>query len=116
MRVRKNPIGQGFIHPVSSDITPEQVYTHRRQWLQNIAQSVAVGAAGLSLATWAQRGAAQTQGGSLPALPGTRSAVPGATLMERPTRVQDATTYNNFYEFGTDKSDPAQNEIGRAHV
>mgnify|MGYP003337639299 FL=1 len=45
----------------------------------------------------------------MPALPGTRSAVPGATLMERPTRVQDATTYNNFYEFGTDKSDPAQN-------
>ena len=109
MRVRKNPIDQGFIHPVSSDITPEQVYTHRRQWLQNIARSVAVGAAGLSLATWAQRSAAQTQGGSLPALPGIRSAVPGATLMERPTRVQDATTYNNFYEFGTDKSDPAQN-------
>ena len=109
MRVRKNPIDQGFIHPVSSDITPEQVYTHRRQWLQNIAQSAAAGAAGLSLAAWAQRSAAQTQGGSLPALPGIRSAVPGATLMERPTRVQDATTYNNFYEFGTDKSDPAQN-------
>jgi sulfoxide reductase catalytic subunit YedY len=28
--------------------------------------------------------------------------------MERPTRFQDATTYNNFYEFGTDKADPAQ--------
>src|SRR5579859_5452656 len=25
------------------------------------------------------------------------------------TRQKDATTYNNFYEFGTDKSDPSQN-------
>jgi sulfoxide reductase catalytic subunit YedY len=29
--------------------------------------------------------------------------------MEKVTAYKDATTYNNFYEFGTDKSDPAQN-------
>ncbi|KAF1022392.1 MAG: Protein-methionine-sulfoxide reductase catalytic subunit MsrP [Paracidovorax wautersii] len=29
--------------------------------------------------------------------------------MDRATAYKDATTYNNFYEFGTDKSDPAQN-------
>ena len=28
--------------------------------------------------------------------------------MERLTTLQDATTYNNFYEFGTDKADPAR--------
>jgi sulfoxide reductase catalytic subunit YedY len=28
---------------------------------------------------------------------------------DKPTPWQDITTYNNFYEFGTDKSDPAQN-------
>ena len=28
--------------------------------------------------------------------------------MERPTSFEDATTYNNYYEFGTDKSDPAR--------
>jgi sulfoxide reductase catalytic subunit YedY len=27
--------------------------------------------------------------------------------MDKPTAFKDATTYNNFYEFGTDKSDPA---------
>ena len=29
--------------------------------------------------------------------------------MEKPTEYKDASTYNNFYEFGTDKSDPARN-------
>ncbi len=27
--------------------------------------------------------------------------------MEQPTSYQDATHYNNFYEFGSDKADPA---------
>jgi methionine sulfoxide reductase catalytic subunit len=30
-------------------------------------------------------------------------------VMDKLTRFEDASTYNNFYEFGTDKSDPAQN-------
>ncbi len=29
--------------------------------------------------------------------------------MEKVTEYKDATSYNNFYEFGTDKADPAQN-------
>jgi sulfoxide reductase catalytic subunit YedY len=29
--------------------------------------------------------------------------------MEKPTTYADASTYNNFYEFGTDKADPAKN-------
>ena len=29
--------------------------------------------------------------------------------MEKLTDDKDASTYNNFYEFGTDKSDPARN-------
>ena len=32
--------------------------------------------------------------------------------MEKPTPYQDITSYNNFYEFGTDKSDPAQRASG----
>ena len=35
------------------------------------------------------------------------STVAGALTMERPTTYADATSYNNFYEFGTGKSDPA---------
>jgi len=43
----------------------------------------------------------------LRALPGGKSAVPAAVTMEKLTSYQDATTYNNFYEFGTDKAEPA---------
>ncbi len=30
-------------------------------------------------------------------------------ITEKRTPYEDVTTYNNFYEFGTDKSDPARN-------
>ena len=46
---------------------------------------------------------------SWPRCPAVRSAVPGAIVMDKPTRLADITSYNNFYEFGTDKADPAQN-------
>ena len=71
---------------------------------------MAGGAAGAMLAGWAQREAlAQAPSpGKLAALPGARSSVAGAMLMDKPTAYADVTGYNNFYEFGTDKSDPAE--------
>jgi sulfoxide reductase catalytic subunit YedY len=44
--------------------------------------------------------------GALPKL----AAKPNSSyvVMDKPTPYKDATTYNNYYEFGTDKSDPAQ--------
>ncbi|GAC1539226.1 MAG: protein-methionine-sulfoxide reductase catalytic subunit MsrP [Ramlibacter sp.] len=96
----------GFIHPASSDITPRTVYEGRRDMLRLLA----TGAAGAALAGWAARGAlAQTAPGKLPALPGAKSAVPGAQTVEKVTEYKDVTGYNNFYEFGTDKSDPSRN-------
>jgi len=96
----------GFRHPVASEITPRAVYEQRRQLLQ----AAAAAAVGTGLAAWAGRQAlAQTPGpGKLARLPGARSIVPGAATMEKLTSYQDATSYNNFYEFGTDKSDPAR--------
>jgi sulfoxide reductase catalytic subunit YedY len=35
--------------------------------------------------------------------------VAGAVTMDKLTDYKDASTYNNFYEFGTDKADPARN-------
>ena len=97
----------GFIHPVPSDITPAAIYRKRRELLKLMA----CGAAGPALAAWASRQAlAQAQRpGKLPPLVAAKSTVPGAVTMERTTQYQDATTYNNFYEFGTDKADPAKN-------
>ncbi|MFT4242952.1 MAG: protein-methionine-sulfoxide reductase catalytic subunit MsrP [Acidovorax sp.] len=77
--------------PRASEITPRAVHENRRLLLGALA--------GAALPAWA----------APQALTGTRSAVPGAVTMEKPTAYKDATTYNNFYEFGTDKADPARN-------
>jgi len=93
--------------PQPSEITPRAWVDNRRTWLAQVAAA----AAGTSLAAWAERSAfAQSpRPGKLAPLPAQRSAVPGSTVMDKPTRYDDATAYNNFYEFGTDKADPAQN-------
>ena len=100
------PSDTGFDHPTASEITPRDVFESRRSLLQTMA----LGAAGLSLAGWAARDArAEMKGpGVLSALTAAASNVPGAQTMDKPTAYRDATSYNNFYEFGTDKSDPAR--------
>ena len=45
----------------------------------------------------------------LTALDAVRTAEPGAWTDEAVTPYRHASTYNNFYEFGTDKADPARN-------
>ncbi|MFM8590751.1 MAG: protein-methionine-sulfoxide reductase catalytic subunit MsrP, partial [Limnohabitans sp.] len=96
----------GRIHPVPSEITPREVFTGRRDLLRQVA----AGAAGLTLASWAARDARaqMPRPGVLAALPATPSGLAGAQVIDKPTSYKDATTYNNFYEFGTDKSDPAR--------
>ncbi len=97
----------GFIHPVPSDITPRAAYQNRRE----LMKLMATGVAGAALASWAGRQAfAQTQRpGKLAVLAGGKSAAAGAVTMEKVTDYKDASTYNNYYEFGTDKADPAKN-------
>jgi len=68
----------------SSEITPESVYWNRRRFL-------AAGAGALAVS----------------ALP--RVARAARSADDTPTPYDAITTYNNFYEFGTDKSDPSQN-------
>ena len=98
---------RGFDHPVSSEITPRAIYEGRRDMLRLLGTA----AAGTALAGWAARDAwAQTPPpGKLAALKSVKSTVPGAQSMEKVTDYKDATTYNNYYEFGTDKADPAKN-------
>ena len=98
----------GFNHPLSSDITPQAVYAGRR----DLMKLMATGVAGAAMAAWAGREAhAQdnTRPNKLAALAGAKSAVPGALVMDKVTDYKLSSTYNNFYEFGTDKADPARN-------
>jgi sulfoxide reductase catalytic subunit YedY len=95
---------RGFVHALPSEITPRAAYEGRRQWLRQMS-AVAVGG---GLSAWAGREAmAQGAAKGLP-LTGVRSTVAGAITMDKATARADATSYNNFYEFGTDKSDPAR--------
>jgi methionine sulfoxide reductase catalytic subunit len=89
-----------------SEITSPEHFARRRELLWQLTLSTAGAAlAGLPVrAARAQTGAS----GKLRPLAGSRSAVSGAMTMEKPTAYADVTGYNNFYEFGTDKSDPAR--------
>lgn len=99
------PTDRGYEHPIPSEITPRALVENRRAWLTRMATAVA----GAALANWAARDAlAQAGPGQLAPLPAVKSTVAGASTMEKLTSYKDATSYNNFYEFGTDKSDPAR--------
>jgi sulfoxide reductase catalytic subunit YedY len=84
-------------HPadiLSSEITPPEIYRERRRFMQG---------AGALLAGTALGAAADTAAGTR--LTGVRSGA--YRLDEERTPYKDVTTYNNFYEFGTGKDDPA---------
>jgi sulfoxide reductase catalytic subunit YedY len=81
-----------------SEITPPEVYADRRRFLGG-----ALGLAALASVPTAARAGAPT--GTV--LSARRNAELSTT--ETPNSWDDITTYNNYYEFGTDKSDPAQN-------
>ncbi len=102
-----NSSRDGFYHPIPSEITSRRVYEGRRE----LIKLMAAGAAGAALASWSSRDAlAQVAGvrpGKLAALSGVKSGLAGAVTMEKLTDYKDASSYNNFYEFGTDKADPA---------
>jgi sulfoxide reductase catalytic subunit YedY len=92
---------RGYTHPTASEITPRSIYLGRRQLLSLAAAATLPALPGAAAAQLARPG-------KLAALPGARSAVAGALVMDKPTPYADASSYNNFYEFGTDKADPAR--------
>ena len=96
-------LDRGFNHPMATEITPHAVWRQRRLWLQGLAAGAA--AAYGAPPAWAQ----PARPGKGAALPGARSSVAGAVVMDKPTPFGDVASYNNFYEFGTDKADPAKN-------
>jgi sulfoxide reductase catalytic subunit YedY len=85
----------------SSEITPQSVYLNRRAFIA----AGAVGAVGAALAPRALSAFDDDDDQEIPA----RFANMRSELDERLNSYRDITTYNNFYEFGTDKSDPSRN-------
>jgi sulfoxide reductase catalytic subunit YedY len=73
----------------SSEITPQSVYIRRRQFMTGAIAAGLIGTSSLADA----------------ALKATKSKY---IVDDKITAKEDATTYNNYYEFGTDKADPAR--------
>ena len=94
---------RGHGRSLVSEVTPRALYEGRRECLRLMASGVA----GAALASWASR-EALAQPTDKTRLAAVKSKVAGAQVLDKPTRYEDATRYNNFYEFGTDKSEPAQ--------
>src|SRR5690348_10320389 len=82
-----------------SEITPRGLYLRRREFLVG-------GAAAATGLTIALAGCKSHASAPAPPLPGIK---PGPFRTdEAQTPFKDITTYNNFYEFGTDKTDPSE--------
>ena len=85
---------QPSLQPLPSEITPPARYFSRRDVITALA---AAGAVGTGLPR------------EVSAAPLKYTRNPRFSLDEDTNSLEDITTYNNFYEFGTDKADPAQN-------
>ncbi|MFZ6721570.1 protein-methionine-sulfoxide reductase catalytic subunit MsrP [Undibacterium sp. Ji49W] len=99
MLIKRSP--NGIDLPFSSEITPRAVFDARREFIRKMALGSIAGTALFEMAN--REAFAQTAGAQKLAA----NANPAYALMEKKTAYKDATTYNNFYEFGTDKADPA---------
>ncbi|MEE2635766.1 MAG: protein-methionine-sulfoxide reductase catalytic subunit MsrP [Acidobacteriota bacterium] len=84
----------------SSEITPERVYRNRRQFLQTASGAVAGAMTGSLL------GRVHGAAGAQEPIPDLQPSA--FSTDEAPNAFDDITTYNNFYEFGLDKGDPAR--------
>jgi methionine sulfoxide reductase catalytic subunit len=85
----------------ASEITPRENYLDRRQFMAGMAALAVVPTLAAAAPAPSAHGAKLS------------NVRPGKfSLAEEKTPFEDVTTYNNFYEFGTGKSDPAE----RAHT
>jgi len=92
----------------SSEITSENLYHNRREFIKTASAVLGIAAAGTIIPGCAPAiGASAEPQGIVRA---DNAKKPGAyDTTEKQTPLEDITTYNNYYEFGIDKSDPAKN-------
>jgi methionine sulfoxide reductase catalytic subunit len=87
-----------------SEITPQHVFENRRRILQ-VAGAAALGSLiGVHGEAYAAFASPDPKASKLAA-----KTNPKIVVTDKATPFKDITTYNNYYEFGTDKADPAHN-------
>ncbi len=87
----------------SSEITPQSVYLNRRKFLAGVSLAGAALAAGRGLLEMVSPSTTVQAGAKLNAVLKSPFSTP-----EKQTPYDDVTHYNNFYEFGTSKEEPAE--------
>jgi sulfoxide reductase catalytic subunit YedY len=95
------------------EVTPEALFRRRREFLKDsllfTATSVGVGLGLTSLLKGGRSEPPPVASGAAPTVPGLDVASRSAFSTTEPqTPLRDVTTYNNFYEFGLDKDEPAR--------
>ena len=102
--------------PSANEITPGSVYLQRREFIKNSLLFAATSSGVGSTLLWLVRGL-RAKDHEKTAAPGTPDDSDALTITrhfdyssgEKNTSYNVVTNYNNLYEFGTDKSDPAAN-------
>jgi len=103
MLIKRSP--NGIDLPYSSEITPQAVYEDRRRFIARMAAGAVAGGA-----LWEMANREAFAAAPAPAAQKLAAKLnPAYSALDKPTPFKDASTYNNYYEFGLDKSDPAQN-------
>src|SRR6202140_1308217 len=87
-----------------SDVTPRDIYLNRRKFLYGMGLAGGLALAGKGLADLVNPSVRAYASTKLPGLSGS----PFSTT-EKVTPEQVVTTYNNYYEFGTEKDQPSKN-------
>jgi len=91
-----------------NQITDRALYLRRREFLRGAGGALALGVVG-TLGACGERGVGPGPGSARRPLAGVEPGPPGTRTDETPTDRAYASTYNNFYELGTAKDDPARN-------
>src|ERR1700687_1290962 len=86
-----------------ADVTPKNLYFNRRNFLRGLSIAGAATLVGERFAS------ILSHPGSIQANSKLATVKSKYTVDEKVTSENDVTHYNNFYEFGTDKGDPAKN-------
>jgi len=87
----------------SSEITPKGMYLNRRTFLMTAAMAGAAGTAGIGLRELGSPSVTAFAGNKIDGI----KKSPFSTT-ETVTPYKDVTHYNNYYEFGTEKDEPAE--------
>jgi methionine sulfoxide reductase catalytic subunit len=99
--------------PPSHEITPESVYVRRREFIKNGARVLGTAAAVGTGLTWLVHAAPAPDAPDAPPIVVATTLPVAASQYALPdepsTPYQSVTTYNNYYEFGLDKDEPARN-------